>query len=1420
MPTLTAQQLEYLRGESQTEIFITAVRPPTLWAATVTGSPAREARAIPFENGAGANFGGIAEYYTVLVGTTAGADDIGRVRVRSATSGDGGVTGTLNIAGNEIKWENGYHLTFLQVVDPWPMYPRIDANEVFYKDYDITYSDQNSAIYPVCIAGPEVQAGFIDDVSGEIVFPIPIGDSYALAPGATITNRTVTVTPSAGVTVGALSGNAMPVTITNPGQYFVKATVTDSNGKVQDSWRWLVAHDPDPASEHYPFTDASSITGQGDWESGGWSAKIRINEGGSLTNFPDKTRVLIWQRPYFNDDQTDVTFFNEGRNTIVCGYLRNADIGRNKEAGGYLDFEIVTLPQILREYRFMFSISLESVGAPDTWWKFVNGSLTAGKIVHHVWRWHSTVFHVCDVLFLLNDGVILRKYAEFEKSDLYNMVNDVIRNQGIYAHLMADRAGRIHMCRDLAYRNETVRNAATIIADITEADTVDDATLTENANQRVAFVFFSGIHYDGIDANPIGSTAPSTWPGPYGSQDMMIERQMLSGQSHSNQMAGQILAVENRRYQQFTTGFHGNYLGVLEPVVMAWWRISLAVADTPREEVITNLRMLVRNVSFDIDVARGTVEVTASFDPEAHGTDGVPYLWPTVVPEIGGDDPGIDTGTNAVLTASSLQRITYDTPEWVTLSELAINDADRDPWWRTKTNGRIGQAIIYLARQGEIRRSQDGGFSSTPIALTNPPNDAGDSPAPTAGNLAYVRYDGNVYREGNHVFLARWQNGEGDWRSWLVRTQDNWATHNWVALPGAGEGESWGTKAIVEAETNKRPRLGNNKNSVMVGSNRVLVAYYQVTGGSEGVFVKVGTIDGNNITFDVPVEIPKVGANQTASRVSAVGLGGGVVAIGAMRGSSAYWELTIVEVDSAGDVTIGDAITVPYADPGDYPFVGVFSMATNNNGYILWYGSVRDSATPSNGQGSIVVIKIVGTTIDDVGTPAAITYRGIFAELKHIGNNKFLYVYAAEDGSTGDFYAYGRIITLNQITMGWDQGNEAQVINDAFTTPDLELIRASITTVQGGDRVVLSWIQVFYDGDNDYIHSLHARMLPITGTDISPAPEHELDSFTTFVIGIDGNWESLHAMELASNDFWILTQRWYEDGSDVINEIIAHRCNVTVNTITVVSTLPSLVGDGGYGYFNPLGFVVGNNWLWTSFRAASVSSGHQIIEASVFSSSGFGAKGDSVKFSRGGGDFIYVTGCDGSQLFLVLFNNDTLEVLADFALGSATFTQFDNKEYWCHVMPVYGNEGGIQVYGRMNNPAGLGNPVHAIYSENGGAFFIVVNDDLGSNYFGAMFQIPGGTVWGIVNRSGAAPQLWRSFIAGLSLSLRTTITTLSDAGANPHSLKQDAWNNIVVASDKPQANMVVYISSPYTGGGTNITYNHPTGSAVNSVIVL
>lgn len=1377
MPAISAGDLALLRGENhRLRVYMSVLRPRILWNARVNDAGiTRGEQTIAFDTGSagdGSFFAQVEANQTVWVGSTAGAKDVGKVRIKSISSGDGGVTGTLVVNANELDWTDSDYLTFHHNYELWAVYPRIDSSEIFYKDWDvdggITYTDQNSQPPPITIAGPH-QAKFMS--SGTVSFDIPIGNSYAMAPGATISNRTVTVFPSAGVTVNPISGGVITVDITVAGQYWAKCTATDSNGKSQISYRCLFAHDPDPSDITHPFRDFQSLTLAGDWNKGGWAASIKTNDNASLTNLPDNALTIIWQVASYGTTSKDISLLSEGSNILICGYLRGDTINVSPQSGGDVDFKIATIDESLRSH-LMFSIPLEANATPSTWYHYLNGYLTAGRIIHFIYRWHSTLLHIAD-FYGLASNTIHRKAVDLPKGNLYAMGDNFSKNHGIVSHLVSNKAGMMYMARDVAFLDDASRAAATVVAKVNKQDIGDAVTIIHAPTKTTAFVFLSGIYYDGTDANATGSTAPGSVPSSFGAKDYTLEHQMLSGQAHANQLSGQIYAVENNEYPEVRIKIKGNYLGVLDIALQEWWRIDVASGDSLRQIVWTDQNMIIRNLSALIDPLKGSVTVDVHFETEVDGTDGVTYLWPDTVPTIGGDLPTIPPAAGepgAIVTSSSLYYLPYSESTWLLRTSDAINDAAQDPYWRTAGKQNTDDprdAIIYTAEDGRIRKSTDSGQTFSTLSPGNPPNDAGDSPAPTLADVDFTQIEPSVAKDGTFVWIGRWKSNSGIWRSWLLHTDDNGSTWDWTSLGG---GPVAGT---VDVSTGSTQATTNVQYTAMaqMSSDRFLFLFID-DGGAHAVLVEYDgsaftELDEIAMTGDLDFNLIRL----TDTKALAVYETSGPSTVRAR----------VIET-TADTLSLGTQFSIDTIAYG--PSLARANVSTK--AYVAYYYS-------TDGDTVFQELAISGTTVSKTGTRQVITGDLAFdIKLRSIdpdgGAVTALLICYRNFAQSNKPYAQ-RVVISPSFSAGSQKELDSVAMSTTFNIQQGERALAPITPSSS------TFVYVYVSATNQALRAI--------AIDASSSP------LTTGTILVSTSNSLAPSIDTHGSDLLIVYGS--DNGSGVLRAF-----TISVSGTTITDNADDFVLEAGAGPSSCNATNIISLTSSTAFAASSTGGNLNYYGISISSGapSEFLALGAAI--GKGLAAKAYITGIQSGELVLKAYLLATMTIDSEWSLGFASIAQALSREYWAYPFAVAGDDDAIIVFGRMNNPASYGDPVHMMYSLDAGATFLLMENSFGDDHIGAVIDDIYGTLYIARNIAGTSPKIYTAFPGGI-LALLNTVPI--DGGINPQALRFDFNDNLLAGVNVGKSVMIMYCA-PYYVRWEDFTFNHGTASGINSIIVL
>jgi hypothetical protein len=269
---LSASNLELLRTRPQTtKLYLSIFQPVAIFKALVNNaSAAKGDRVITFDTVSLGVYTYIQDGMTLWIGTTPGGMEVGKVRVRSATSTQITVSENSNIV-----WADNLYLTVFRYWELWPIYPHIIQNPanaedvIFYKDYDVAYTNQNSILGTYVNAGPH-RAAWLDPASGQAQIYYSSTGTYNLLGNSMTYNwffEGATVT-------GSTSANPGYITYNTPGQYVTRLAVTDSGGAVDTTYRYVSIYN----QANPPISKWTLNSLQGSRDEGGYSASIKVFE--------------------------------------------------------------------------------------------------------------------------------------------------------------------------------------------------------------------------------------------------------------------------------------------------------------------------------------------------------------------------------------------------------------------------------------------------------------------------------------------------------------------------------------------------------------------------------------------------------------------------------------------------------------------------------------------------------------------------------------------------------------------------------------------------------------------------------------------------------------------------------------------------------------------------------------------------------------------------------------------------------------------------------------------------------------------------------------------------------------------------------------------------------------------------------------
>lgn len=635
MATLSAAEKTNLRTtQHRITPRLSVMTPTTLLTGRVNnGAIARGARSIAYDTGGGTGFATITAGMTLWVGTSAGAYDVGKVRIKAIAGNQ--AAGTITIAENGIDWVDDLYLTVLWNYEIWAIPPSTRSG-VFYKDYDVTYSGQNAEPPPVAIAGSH-RAGEL--VAGSLAFTIDGSASYAVADGAAITTYLWTVAGPAAAVITNANIATTTITYDTAGIYWLKLTVTDDNGKSQSTYRAHFVHD----SGYPAYRNVSIGSISGDWNTGGWSASLEVFGDVELSDFPDGALVVLWSENYYADIEAYVNLWGVSNEVLMAGYIQTESDGDDLDSGdGSVSFTVNTPEAVLAKRSEMGTISIEATAAPTTWYEYASW-LTVGRAIHHLLKWHSTALETCDIYGLLDNtlGVFSQSFVQ---ESILAMVNGFAFENGIFAKLASDRLGRLHLVEDSQMFEETVRAAMDTVFELAVIDLSGNVSLARDALKQTALAFLDGFTFDGTTNTALSFIIPGYPDGAINLQMPEIEgsgsinktRQVLDDQADGEMKTGRVLAAANNPLRELRSDMRGNYSGAFDIIPsIGWYDWGIADNVFKRNLSLNGTRWLCRRVELSLPVDElftGDLVTSVTLEGEAFGPDGLLSDYPSDYP--------------------------------------------------------------------------------------------------------------------------------------------------------------------------------------------------------------------------------------------------------------------------------------------------------------------------------------------------------------------------------------------------------------------------------------------------------------------------------------------------------------------------------------------------------------------------------------------------------------------------------------------------------------------------------------------------------------------------------------------------------------------------------------------------------------------
>jgi hypothetical protein len=598
--------LTLLRTQPHFEnLFLSVYQPTVLFSAQVNGSISQGERIIPYDNPAG-SYGNVFANSVLLVGTAAGLSDVGRVRIRSVDGSN------FTVAENyDIPWASGQYLTAINYIDLNPIYPRIVSGTavngdpiIFYKDYDIAYSNQNSIMGAFPCAGSH-QAAFISGSYAQVYWNAS-GTSHVN--GDSLTYSWVFEGGSPGTYSGITPGY---VHYSTPGHYKTTLTVTGSGGSSDTTYRFVSIY-PRAANGNAipPIQRWSASAINGSRSEGGYSVNFKVWD--KIDNIYDGALVILF---------ADQTSYGNTKTTIgspikFVGYIEKGTIVYDYQTSS-VEFNATSVASYLKNIE-AFSVSCNSSPSPAVWYEIMD--MNVPKALYHYLKWHSTVLDCTDFQYL--GDARAHQYFDTNRDSIYDAINTFLKN-GVIGEVGSNRLGQMFAEISAGAVHQPASNIP-INMSVTKQDWMGEPTLEETITQKYSALELGGVVFDGFFGGTGTSTAilcmaPGQAPGVRGKINS-IEGFIALSQSQMNEVAGDLWAYQNARWA-VTMKMAGNYNN-LDIFPLSQCQLNIASTDTNRGITFTNAPFHPVQMDWVYDPWNGTIYPTVKFAQLTNGISG------------------------------------------------------------------------------------------------------------------------------------------------------------------------------------------------------------------------------------------------------------------------------------------------------------------------------------------------------------------------------------------------------------------------------------------------------------------------------------------------------------------------------------------------------------------------------------------------------------------------------------------------------------------------------------------------------------------------------------------------------------------------------------------------------------------------------
>lgn len=545
----------------------------------------------------------IEEDMLMLIGSTDGADDLGRVRVRKNffgnTASDVAIyfqNASQGILDGEINLQDNAYITILNHFPIYVIPPLVTPGGQLFKDTELPF-DIDYHLMPVANAGVD-RLFVVPNITDDVTFNPAEFVSYVTKPGASITDYLWT-TPD-----GQTSTLADPTfTIAADTVGYMKLEVTDDAGNTTTSRRFLAVVNEDHANLFRNFEIVQHTAGIG-----GQQMSIRIHDPIPYNTYIAGAEALITMRESYGSTVGSLVGVADSEDMLFAGFTADEAMQGEWSQRGYLHQTTITLQDTAGRMRVLpgFTQLIERETTPANW-----GQMEGANLDRYAWYllyWHSNVPRRADFMWSGTGDTYGFQVLGSDTGNLFDQVT--LRARAIRHELTCDRYGRLQMLPDPQLQAEADRTSDVMVP-VGEADW-QSLSRNYNFHPRHHWQFGEKIVASTVDASSganiqtVFTIAPGTAPGS-GLAALVAGEELVTGQAEAN-------AVDGARYRARTNARESTYdvqltrLGyAVDPALMKWvqFEVTAATAGVRGRTVSSTTRFLTTEIQYQWDQRNG-----------------------------------------------------------------------------------------------------------------------------------------------------------------------------------------------------------------------------------------------------------------------------------------------------------------------------------------------------------------------------------------------------------------------------------------------------------------------------------------------------------------------------------------------------------------------------------------------------------------------------------------------------------------------------------------------------------------------------------------------------------------------------------------------------------------------------------------------